>query len=170
VPDQPNDDAGKQDGGAKGTRKRGAAGAEQLAARLAGLAGATTPDTTAARAPRAARGQAPGGTAKTTAPARTGRPSSASTRRGTKAVTTAAPMSAEQAKPTVFYSARVSHSTTPEQLGALERIRLEENTARRAARRPAISITALLRAATEICLENDRLRAQMIKRAGEEWN
>jgi hypothetical protein len=163
--DQPESTAAA--GGAKKNtgRKRGTTGADQLAARLAGLAGQAgqaKPDTTTtARATRTP--------AARTAPARTGRAATTTTGRGTKTVTTATPMAAEQAKPASSYGARISHATTPEQLAELEQIRLAENTARRAAKRPALSVTALLRAATQICLDNDRLRAQMIKRAGEEW-
>jgi hypothetical protein len=162
VADQPEStDAGQAGGGAKRNtgRKRGT-GTDQLAARLAGLGGQAKPDTAAARAtrPPAAR----------TGPARTGR-AATTTGRGTRTVTTATPMAAEQAKPASSYGARISHATTPEQLAELEQIRLAENTARRAAKRPALSVTALLRAATQICLDNDKLRAQMIKRAGEEW-
>jgi hypothetical protein len=146
-------------------------GAADLAQRMGGLL--SGPPAPAAPA-SSGRARTASGTRTTSSRAASaaGRKPASNAGRGTKTVSTsaaAAPMPAEQTKPAAFYSARVSHATTPQQLAELEQIRLTENTARRAARRPAISITAMLRAAVAICLENDRLRAQMIKRAGEEW-
>lgn len=171
--EQPEGTAASPAGGAakKGNagRKRGPAGADQLAARLAGLGGQGTSGTTAARAPRTARGQAPA--AARTGPARpAGRKTTTDTGRGARPVTASAPMAAEQKKAPAFYSSRISHATTPEQLGALEQLRLEENTRRRIAGLPTISLTSLLRAATQICLDSDKLRAQMVKDAVNDWN
>lgn len=146
-------------------------GAADLANRMGALVSPQPPAATPT-AGRRARSGSSARTASSRSASAAGRKPAPNAGRGTKTVSTPAPaaMPAEQARPAAFYSARVSHATTPEQLAELEQIRLTENTQRRAARRPAISITAMLRAAAAICLENDRLRAQMIKRAGEEWN
>lgn len=155
-------------------KRRTAASADELAARLAGLAdaaadsGASPGPPARQRTSRASRAQTQAQTQAQKTAARPGGRTTAAVK-GTRS-TNPAPMAAEQARPAAYYSARVSHATTPGQLAELEQIRVTENAARRAARRPALSVTALLRAAAAICLENDRLRAQMIKRAGEEWN
>jgi hypothetical protein len=77
----------------------------------------------------------------------------------------AKPMPAEQPRPAAAYSARISHTTTPEQLQALEAVRSEQ----KAAGGGAVSVTALLRAAAALCLDDDRLRARWIKLARNEW-
>lgn len=69
------------------------------------------------------------------------------------------------AEPGAAYSARISHTTTPGQLEALEALR----TAEKATGGGAVSITALLRAATALCLDDPRLRARWIKAARTEW-
>jgi hypothetical protein len=74
-------------------------------------------------------------------------------------------MPAEAPKPPAAYSARISHTTTPGQLEALEALR----TAEKASGGGAVSITALLRAATALCLDDPRLRARWIKAARGEW-
>jgi len=74
-------------------------------------------------------------------------------------------MPAEAHKPPAAYSARISHTTTPGQLEALEALR----TAEKATGDGAVSITALLRAATALCLDDPRLRARWIKAARTEW-
>jgi hypothetical protein len=74
-------------------------------------------------------------------------------------------MPAEAPKPPAAYSARISHTTTPAQLEALEALR----TAEKATGDGAVSITALLRAATAMCLDDPRLRARWIKAARTEW-
>ena len=75
-------------------------------------------------------------------------------------------MAAEQSQPKP-YPARVSHATTYEQLEDLENVGRE---ARR--ERPelgAVPVTALLRAAAEICLDSDQLRKRMVRDARERW-
>src|SRR6266568_5394880 len=70
-------------------------------------------------------------------------------------------MPAEAPRPPAAYSARISHTTTPAQLEALEALR----TAEKATGDGAVSITALLRAAAALCLDDPRLRARWIKAA-----
>jgi hypothetical protein len=77
----------------------------------------------------------------------------------------AAPMPAEQPKPPAAYSARISHTTTAGQLQALETVRSQQ----KATGGGAVSVTALLRAATALCLDDERLRARWIKLARNEW-
>jgi hypothetical protein len=79
--------------------------------------------------------------------------------------TTTEAMPAETPKPPAAYSARISHTTTPAQLEALEALR----TAEKATGDGAVSITALLRAATALCLDDPKLRARWIKAARGEW-
>jgi hypothetical protein len=65
------------------------------------------------------------------------------------------------------YPARMSHATTYDQLDALEDL---SRTLRR--ERPdlgAVPVTALLRAAAAICLDDERLRARMIREARTTW-
>ena len=124
----------------KATRGRGTALAEQLAQRAQGLSAAPAP-TPAAGRPR---------------PARERREAPAGTRRS---------MPAETPKPPPSYSARISHTTTPAQLQALEAVRSEA----KAAGSGAVSVTALLRAAAALCLDDPRLRARWIKAARTEW-
>lgn len=121
--------------------------------RMAALAGtpAAEPEVTAERSERSKR---------------------ASTQRGRKAPTTTArtvrataPMPAETPKPAKLYSARVSHTTTPDQLDALEEVSRQ---ARRATGQ-AVPLTSLLRAATQICLDDARLRDRMARIARTEW-
>jgi hypothetical protein len=63
------------------------------------------------------------------------------------------------------YTARVSHTTTLDQLDALE----EVSRAARRAKGRAVPLTALLRAATAICLDDARLRDRMVRLADTEW-
>jgi len=71
-----------------------------------------------------------------------------------------------ETKPEPKFRARISHTTTPGQLEALEALR----TAEKAAGDGAVSITALLRAATALCLDDAKLRARWIKLArSDEW-
>lgn len=75
-------------------------------------------------------------------------------------------MAVEQPQPKP-YPARISHATTYEQLEELENVGRE---ARR--ERPelgAVPVTALLRAAAEICLDNDQFRKRMVRDARERW-
>jgi hypothetical protein len=74
-------------------------------------------------------------------------------------------MPAAQPKPKAVYSARISHTTTPDQLDALE----EVSRAERRATGQAVPLTALLRAAAAICLDDARLRARMARLARTEW-
>jgi hypothetical protein len=85
--------------------------------------------------------------------------------RRTPAARGAAAMPAEQARPPAVYSARISHTTTPEQLQALESVRSEQ----KAQGGGAVAVTALIRAAVALCLEDQRLRARWIKAARNEW-
>ena len=63
------------------------------------------------------------------------------------------------------YSVRISHTTSPDQLDALEDVSREA----RHEGNGSIPITALLRAATAICLGDARLRKQMTRLARTEW-
>jgi hypothetical protein len=74
-------------------------------------------------------------------------------------------MPAETPKPAKLYSARVSHTTTPDQLDALEEVSRQ---ARRATGQ-AVPLTSLLRAAAAICLDDARLRERMARLARTEW-
>jgi len=95
----------------------------------------------------------------------------ATTERGKKAPATtartvrAAAMPAETPRPAKLYSARVSHTTTPDQLDALEEVGRQ---ARRATGQ-AVPLTSLLRAAAAICLDDARLRDRMARLARTEW-
>lgn len=70
-------------------------------------------------------------------------------------------MPLEAPKPPGAYSARISHTTTPAQLEALEALRMAE----KASGKGAVSITALLRAMTAICLDDRELREQVVSAA-----
>jgi hypothetical protein len=74
-------------------------------------------------------------------------------------------MPAEQPKAQPVYSARISHTTTPDQLDALEEVARAE----RRATGQAVPLTSLLRAAAAICLDDARLRARMARLARTEW-
>lgn len=123
-----------------------------VADRMAGLAAAPAPepDVTAERSERSKRAAA---ASKRTAP-----PTTARTIRS-------APMPAEAPRPPKLYSARVSHTTTPDQLEALEEV------SRQAKRQGngAVPLTSLLRAAAQICLDDARLRDRMVRQARTEW-
>jgi hypothetical protein len=119
--------------------------------RMAALAAAPPAEETAERAERSTRAATE---RRRKAPATTGR-----------TVRAAAPMAAETPKPTKLYSARVSHTTTPDQLDALEEVSRQ---ARRATGQ-AVPLTALLRAAVAICLDDARLRDRMARLARTEW-
>jgi hypothetical protein len=64
-------------------------------------------------------------------------------------------MPAEQGRPRAFYSARISHTTTPDQKRALDLARVEDG----------IEATARLRAMTQLWMEDERLRARVDKLA-----
>jgi hypothetical protein len=95
----------------------------------------------------------------------------AATERGRRAPATtsrtvrAAAMPAETPRPAKLYSARISHTTTPDQLDALE----EVSRAARRATGQAVPLTSLLRAAAAICLDDARLRDRMARLARTEW-
>jgi hypothetical protein len=129
-----------------------AAKARAVADRMAGLAAApaTDPEVTAERS---ARSQRAATERRRNAPATTAR------------TVRAAPMPAETPRPAKLYSARVSHTTTPDQLDALEEVSRQ---ARRVSGQ-AVPLTSLLRAATQICLDDARLRDRMAKLARTEW-
>ncbi len=120
--------------------------------RMAGLAAAPAadPEATAERSERSTRAAAAG---RRKAPATTAR------------TVRAAPMPAETPRPAKLYSQRISHTTTPDQLDALE----EVSRAARRATGQAVPLTALLRAATAICLDDARLRDRMARLARVEW-
>lgn len=124
----------------------------QLADRMAGLAAvpAADPEETAERSERSKKAAAE---RKSKAPATTAR------------TVRAAAMPAETPKPGKLYSSRVSHTTTPDQLDALEEVSRQ---AKRASGQ-AVPITALLRAAAAICLDDARLRERMTRLARLEW-
>ena len=123
-----------------------------VADRMAGLAAvpAPEPEVTAERSARSKRAAAERGRK---APATTGR------------TVRAAAMPAETPKPAKLYSARISHTTTPDQLDALEEVSRQ---ARRATGQ-AVPLTSLLRAAAAICLDDARLRERMARLARTEW-
>jgi hypothetical protein len=123
-------------------------GADALAQRMAGGLAAPAKSAAAPKPRTAAR------------PAAAERPA-----RKTSPSTSRAGMAAEQTKPPAFYSARISHTTTAEQLAELERVRSD---AKREGN-GAVSVTALLRAAVALCLDDQRLRARWIKAARNEW-
>jgi hypothetical protein len=120
--------------------------------RMAGLAAAPAadPEATAERAERSTR-----------AAARSRRQAPATTARTVRA----APMPAETPRPAKLYSQRISHTTTPDQLDALEEVSRQ---ARRATGQ-AVPLTSLLRAAAQICLDDARLRDRMARLARTEW-
>jgi hypothetical protein len=74
-------------------------------------------------------------------------------------------MPPETPRPGKLYSQRISHTTTPDQLDALE----EVSRAARRATGQAVPLTALLRAAAAICLDDARLRDRMARLARTEW-
>jgi len=139
---------------AAGAKPGAAAKARRASAveRMAGLAAAPAPDpeVTAERSERSASAAAAG---KRKAPATTAR------------TVRAAAMPAETPRPAKLYSARVSHTTTPDQLDALE----EVSRAARRATGQAVPLTSLLRAAAAICLDDARLRDRMQRLARTEW-
>jgi hypothetical protein len=120
--------------------------------RMAGLAAspAPEPEVTAERSERSKRAAAERGRRAPRTTARTVR---------------AAAMPAEAPRPQPVYSARISHTTTPDQLDALE----EVSRAARRATGQAVPLTALLRAAAAICLDDARLRERMTRLARVEW-
>lgn len=126
--------------------------AKSAADRMAGLAAAPAPDpeVTAERSERSKR-------AATERRQRT--PAT------TPAAVRAAAMPAETPKPARLYSARISHTTSPDQLDALE----EVSRAERRRTGQAVPLTALLRAAAQICLDDARLRERMARIARTEW-
>jgi hypothetical protein len=63
------------------------------------------------------------------------------------------------------WKARISHYTSQEQLTALEALRTQA----KAEAGQAVPVTALLRAATAICLSDPQLRARMIELARGQW-
>jgi hypothetical protein len=135
----------KSDAAAKARR-------ESAVQRMAGLAAAPAPEpeVTAERSARSKR-----------AAAERGRRAPATTARAVRA----SAMPAETPRAAKLYSARVSHTTTPDQLDALE----EVSRAARRATGQAVPLTSLLRAAAAICLDDARLRDRMARLARTEW-
>lgn len=135
------------------------------------------PDSSAAKTRRASAVERMQGLAAAPAPEpeqtaeRSERSQRATTERKRKAPATtartvrAAAMPAETPRPAKLYSARVSHTTTPDQLDALE----EVSRAARRATGQAVPLTAMLRAAAAICLDDARLRDRMQRLARTEW-
>jgi hypothetical protein len=72
-----------------------------------------------------------------------------------------------ETKPAPDYPARMSHATTHEQLDGLED--LSRSLRRERPDLGAVPVTALLRAAAAICLDDERLRARMIREARTTW-
>lgn len=68
-------------------------------------------------------------------------------------------------RPDTAWNARISHYTSPQQLAAMETLRTEA----KADGGHAVPVTALLRAATAICLADPLLRARMIELARGQW-
>jgi hypothetical protein len=134
-------------------------------------------DNTTAKARRNAAVERMAGLAAASAPKpeeraeRSKRSTRAATERKRQAPTTtartvrAAAMPAETPRPGKAYSSRVSHTTTPDQLDALE----EVSRAERRRTGQAVPLTALLRAAAAICLDDARLRERMARIARTEW-
>jgi len=142
-----------QTAAAKPARGKTAAAGAKLAEQMAGIVAhpAAEPEATAERAERSRR-----------AATERRRSTPATTARTVRAV---APMPAAQPKPKAVYSARISHTTTPDQLDALEEVSRQ---ARRATGQ-AVPLTSLLRAAAAICLDDARLRERMARLARTEW-
>ena len=65
------------------------------------------------------------------------------------------------------YAARMSHATTHEQLDTLED--LSRSLRRERPDLGAVPVTALIRAAAQICLDDERLRARMVREARTTW-
>jgi hypothetical protein len=72
-----------------------------------------------------------------------------------------------ETRPGPDYPARMSHATTHEQLDALED--LSRSLRRDRPDLGAVPVTALLRAAAAICLDDERLRARMVREARTTW-
>jgi hypothetical protein len=144
--------ADKTAAGTKPGKRRTAAAGQDLAERMAGMIAepAANPEETAERSARSTRAAQE---SRRRAPATTAR------------TVRARAMPAEQPKAQPAYSARVSHTTTPDQLDALEEVSRQ---ARRATGQ-AVPLTALLRAAAQICLDDARLRDRMARLARVEW-
>jgi hypothetical protein len=141
-----------QTAAAKPARGKTAAAGAKLAEQMAGIVQhpAAEPEATAERAERSRRAAT---TRRRNAPATTAR------------TVRAAPMPATQTRPQPVYSERISHTTTPDQLDALTEVSRQ---ARRATGQ-AVPLTALLRAAAQICLDDARLRERMARLARTEW-
>jgi hypothetical protein len=141
-----------QPAAAKRARGKTATAGAKLAEQMAGIVAhpAADPEVTAERSERSTRAAA---ASRRKAPATTAR------------TVRAAPMPAETPRPAKLYSQRISHTTTPDQLDALE----EVSRAERRATGQAVPLTALLRAAAAICLDDARLRARMARLARTEW-
>jgi hypothetical protein len=135
---------------AKPGKGRTAAAGHDLAERMAGMITEPPKADTAERSGRSARAAQE---SRRRAPATTAR------------TVRARAMPAEQPKAQPAYSQRISHTTTPDQLDALE----EVSRAARRATGQAVPLTALLRAATAICLDDARLRDRMARLARTEW-
>jgi hypothetical protein len=132
---------------------RGAAAGQDLAERMAGMVSAPAADDQAAAPARSSRASSAATARKRSAPKTTG------------ATVRAAAPPAEVRAPQE-YKARVSHATTYDQLDALE----EVAKAYRRAHGIHVPITALLRAAAAICLDNAQLRERMARDAAVVWN
>lgn len=124
-----------------------------IKARMGGLGGGPEPEVTAERSERSKRAASD---RRRKAPATTAR-----------TVRAAPPMPAEMPKPAKLYSARVSHTTTPDQLDALEEVARQARRADDAHR--AVPVTAMLRAAASICLDDARMRDRMVRLARTDW-
>jgi hypothetical protein len=135
---------------AKPGKRRTAAAGQDLAERMAGMIAEPPSADTAERSERSTRAAQE---SRRRAPATTAR------------TVRARAMPAEQPRAQPVYSQRISHTTTPDQLDALEEVSRQ---ARRATGQ-AVPLTALLRAATQICLDDARLRDRMARLARTEW-
>jgi hypothetical protein len=125
--------------------------------RMAGLAAAPAPEpeATAERSDRAA-----------TAAARRKRSSPPTTGRTVRA--SAMPAEASRPAKAAEYRARISHSTTYDQRDALEEVKRWYQRNGRTGR--SVSMSALLRAAADICLSDARLRERMAREADLTWS
>ena len=124
------------------------------AERMAGLAAAPAaePEVTAERSERSQRAAAEHRRAAPATTARTVR---------------ARAMPAETPRPAKLYQARVSHTTTVDQLDALEEV--ARSAYRAQPELGKVPLTSLLRAAAAICLDDARLRDRMARLARTDW-
>lgn len=120
--------------------------------RMAALAAAPAPEPEVT-AERSERSRAAAAESRRQAPKTTAR------------IVRSAPMPPESPRPARLYSERISHTTTADQLDALAEL------SRQAKRqgKGAVPVTALLRAATQIILDDARLRDRCVRLARTEW-